>query len=76
MLAAGYLRENSRIKQDTIMGIVFSGMFGLGIVLYTIVETGAPAPTIVLLMTISFVAAFFWSSAGRKTEVIRPSGVD
>ncbi len=38
-LATGYLKENSRIKQDTIMGIVFSGMFGLGIVLYTKVET-------------------------------------
>jgi manganese/iron transport system permease protein len=38
-LATGYLKENSRIKQDTIMGIVFSGMFGLGIVLYTKIET-------------------------------------
>jgi manganese/iron transport system permease protein len=38
-LVTGYLKENSRIKQDTIMGVVFSGMFGLGIVLYTKVET-------------------------------------
>lgn len=38
-LATGYLKENSRIKQDTIMGVVFSGMFGLGIVLYTKIET-------------------------------------
>ena len=38
-LAVGYLKENSRIKEDTVMGIVFSGMFGLGIVLYTKVET-------------------------------------
>jgi len=38
-LASGYLKENSRIKQDTVMGIVFSGMFGLGIVLYTKIET-------------------------------------
>ncbi|MDF3052662.1 MAG: Manganese transport system rane protein MntB [Geminicoccaceae bacterium] len=38
-LATGYLKENSRIKEDTIMGVVFSGMFGLGIVLYTKVET-------------------------------------
>ena len=34
-LATGYLKQNSRIKEDTVMGIVFSGMFGLGIVLYT-----------------------------------------
>lgn len=38
-LATGYLKENSRIKEDTVMGIVFSGMFGLGIVLYTKIET-------------------------------------
>jgi len=34
-LSTGFLSENSRVKQDTIMGIVFSGMFGFGIVLYT-----------------------------------------
>ena len=35
----GYLNENSRIKQDTVMGVVFSGMFGLGIVLYTKIQS-------------------------------------
>ncbi|MGC6485075.1 MAG: metal ABC transporter permease [Candidatus Puniceispirillales bacterium] len=35
----GYLAENSRIKPDTIMGVVFSGMFGLGIVLFVAMET-------------------------------------
>ncbi len=38
-LGTGFLKENSRIKQDTVMGIVFSGMFGLGIVLYTKIQT-------------------------------------
>ena len=38
-LATGYLKENSRVKEDTVMGIVFSGMFGLGIVLYTKIQT-------------------------------------
>lgn len=38
-LATGFLSENSRIKQDTVMGIVFSGMFGLGIVMYTKITT-------------------------------------
>ncbi len=40
-VATGYLAENSRVKQDTVMGVVFSGMFGLGIVLYVSVETNA-----------------------------------
>ena len=38
-LATGFLKDNSRVKEDTVMGVVFSGMFGLGIVLYTKVET-------------------------------------
>ena len=40
-VATGYLSHNSRVKQDTVMGVVFSGMFGLGIVLYVAVETNA-----------------------------------
>ncbi len=40
-LATGYLANNSRVKQDTVMGVVFSGMFGVGIVLYVSVETEA-----------------------------------
>ena len=40
-LATGYLSTNSRVKQDTVMGVVFSGMFGVGIVLYVSVETNA-----------------------------------
>ncbi|MCC7254023.1 metal ABC transporter permease [Hyphomicrobium sp.] len=38
-LLTGYLKENSRVKEDTVMGIVFSGMFGLGLILMTKVET-------------------------------------
>lgn len=34
-LATGYLAANSRVKRDTVMGVVFSGMFALGIVIYT-----------------------------------------
>jgi manganese/iron transport system permease protein len=41
----GYLKENSRIKQDTIMGIVFSGMFGWGSSLYTKIETDVHSTT-------------------------------
>ena len=38
-IATGYLSTNSRVKQDTVMGVVFSGMFGVGIVLYVSVDT-------------------------------------
>ncbi|WP_105431282.1 metal ABC transporter permease [Neorhizobium sp. T6_25] len=38
-IATGFLKENSRIKQDTVMGIVFAGMFGLGLVLYVKIQS-------------------------------------
>ena len=38
-LLTGYLKDNSRVKQDTVMGVVFSGMFGFGMVLYTKIST-------------------------------------
>ncbi|RBO53864.1 hypothetical protein DSD19_07060 [Rhodovulum sp. BSW8] len=38
-VATGFLSENSRLKQDTVMGVVFSGMFGLGIVMFVALRT-------------------------------------
>lgn len=35
----GYIKENSRVKEDTVMGVVFSGMFALGLVMLTKIET-------------------------------------
>ncbi|MDM7930734.1 metal ABC transporter permease [Tabrizicola sp.] len=34
-LLTGFLADNSRVKRDTMMGVVFSGMFALGIVMHT-----------------------------------------
>ena len=38
-LAAGWLQGNSRVKRDTVLGVVMSGMFGLGVVLYTAIPS-------------------------------------
>ena len=38
-LASSFISENSRIKKDTVLGVVFSGMFGIGLVLITKVST-------------------------------------
>jgi manganese/iron transport system permease protein len=38
-LSVGFLKEHSRIKEDTVMGVVFSGLFGLGIVLFAAIRT-------------------------------------
>ena len=38
-VSTGYLKDNSRIKEDTAMGIVFTGMFAIGLVLFSRIET-------------------------------------
>lgn len=38
-LATGYLDRNSRLKQDTVMGVVFSAMFAAGLVMYVATST-------------------------------------
>lgn len=35
----GFIKEHSRLKEDTVMGIVFSSMFALGLLLMTKIET-------------------------------------
>lgn len=37
--ATGYIKSHSRVKEDAVLGIVFTGLFGLGLVLFTKVKT-------------------------------------
>ena len=38
-LATGFVKDHSRVKQDTVMGVIYSGMFGIGLVIYTRIST-------------------------------------
>lgn len=61
-LATGYLAENSRVKQDTVMGVVFSGMFGLGIVLYVAIGAGTHLDHILFGNMLGVGAADLWTA--------------
>lgn len=37
--ATGWIKANSRLKEDTVMGVVFTGLFALGLVLFTKTST-------------------------------------
>lgn len=37
--ATGYIKANSRVKEDTVMGVVFTGLFAFGLVLFTKVKS-------------------------------------
>lgn len=35
----GYIKANSRVKEDTVMGVVFTGLFAFGLVIFTKVKS-------------------------------------
>ncbi len=37
--ATGYIKDNCRVKEDTVMGIVYSGMFAVGLVMFSRVDS-------------------------------------
>lgn len=37
--STGWIKSHSRIKEDTVMGVVFTGLFALGLVMFSKVET-------------------------------------
>lgn len=38
-ISTGYVTVNSRLKEDTVMGVVFSGLFALGVLMFTKIDT-------------------------------------
>ncbi|AHF90091.1 iron ABC transporter permease [Opitutaceae bacterium TAV5] len=38
-IGTGFIKSNSRLKEDTVMGVVFTGLFALGLVIFTKVES-------------------------------------
>jgi manganese/iron transport system permease protein len=61
-VATGFLAGNSRIKQDTVMGVLFSGMFGLGIVLFVAVDSGVHLDHILFGNMLGVSATELWQS--------------
>jgi len=62
-LLIGYLDANSRVRQDTVMGVVFSGMFGLGLVMHARVETNLHLNHILFGNMLGVDSVDLWTSA-------------
>lgn len=63
-VSVGYLKDNSRIKEDTVMGIVFSGMFAFGLVLFAKVETDQHLMHILFGDILGISPNEFWQTIG------------
>lgn len=61
-LGTGFLAHNSRVKQDTVMGVVFSGMFAVGIILYTSIHTNEHLDHVLFGNMLGVGSADLWTS--------------
>ena len=61
-VASGYIGDHSRVKRDTVMGVVFSGMFGLGLVLYAAVTTTLHLDHILFGNMLGLTAGDLWTA--------------
>ncbi|WP_134679122.1 metal ABC transporter permease [Paracoccus ravus] len=68
-VAAGFVTENSRVKPDTVLGVIFSGMFGLGIVLYTAITSDAHLDYILFGNMLGIGAADLWTAGSISALV-------
>lgn len=63
-LSVGYLKNHTRIKEDTLMGIVFSGMFAIGLVLFQKVDTDQHLKHILFGNLLGINRALLWQTIG------------
>ncbi|GGG67088.1 membrane protein [Salipiger pallidus] len=68
-LATGVIGDNSRVKRDTVMGVVFSGMFGVGIVLYTQIDSALHLDHILFGDMLGVQSADLWTAGAISGAV-------
>ncbi|WP_376870552.1 metal ABC transporter permease [Albirhodobacter sp. R86504] len=72
-LSTGFIKDHSRVKQDTVMGVIFSGMFGFGIVIYTQIESALHLDHILFGNMLGVQRADLWTTgliAGLVTIIL------
>ncbi len=69
-LAIGWLKDNSRVRQDTLMGVVFSGMFAFGLVLYVWARSDVHLDHILFGDMLGIQRADLWLSGGIAVVVV------
>lgn len=74
-LATGFLSDNSRVKQDTVMGVVFSGMFAIGLILFVAFPSDAHLDHILFGNMLGIGPQDLWTAGLISTGVVLAIGV-
>ena len=68
-LLTGFLSENSRVKRDTVMGVVFSGMFAVGLILFVAFPSDAHLDHILFGNMLGVGSADLWTALAISVPV-------
>ncbi|MDB6133137.1 MAG: hypothetical protein JWM59_1380 [Verrucomicrobiales bacterium] len=69
-LATGYIRNNSRVKEDTVLGVVFTGLFAIGLVLHSRTESELHLDHILYGNILGIPPEIFWQVMGAGALVV------
>ena len=67
---SGFIKRNSRIKEDTAMGVAFTGYFALGLVLFSQIDSDLHLDHILIGNILGIDRAQFWQTLGLGSLVL------
>lgn len=69
-IASGAIRATSRVKEDAAMGVVFSGMFAVGLILLTQVQSSVHLSHVLFGSILGIEVEDFWTTLGIATAAL------
>jgi ABC-type Mn2+/Zn2+ transport system permease subunit len=69
-VSAGFIKRNSRIKEDTVMGVVFTGLFAFGLVLFSRTTSDMHLDHILVGNILGITRSQVWQTLGLGTVVL------
>lgn len=72
-LSTGFIKQNSRIKEDTVMGVVFTGMFAVGLVLFSRTPSDMHLDHILVGNILGVTRSQFWQTLGLGGIILGPT---
>ncbi|MEY4570592.1 MAG: Manganese transport system rane protein MntB [Verrucomicrobiota bacterium] len=69
-VATGFIKRNSRIKEDTVMGVVFTGLFAFGLVLFSRTPSDMHLDHILLGNILGITSSQVWQTLGLGGVVL------
>jgi len=69
-VSAGYIKANSRLKEDTVIGVVFTGMFALGLVMVSKTQSDIHLMHILFGSLLGISVEQIWQTVGMGTLVL------